>query len=47
MNDNEINEEIIRVKKALAKTASPYLRRDYEKHLRKLYRIKKQQKKGA
>ena len=30
--------EIARVKKALAETKSPYLKRDYEKHLRKLYR---------
>ena len=30
--------KIARVKKALAETKSPYLKRDYEKHLRKLYR---------
>ena len=28
--------EIERVKKALAETKSPYLKRDYEKYLRKL-----------
>ena len=30
--------EIARVEKALAETKSPYLKRDYEKYLRKLYR---------
>ena len=30
--------EIARVEKALAETKSPYLKRDYEKHLRNLYR---------
>lgn len=30
--------EIKRVKKALAKTGSPYLKRDYEKYLIKLYK---------
>lgn len=30
--------EIERVKKALAETKSPHLKRDYEKYLRKLYR---------
>ena len=30
--------EFARVEKALAETKSPYLKRDYEKHLRKLYR---------
>ena len=34
----ETKAEIARVKKALAETKSPYLKRDYEKHLRKLYR---------
>lgn len=30
--------EIARVEKVLAKTTSPYLKRDYEKYLKKLYR---------
>lgn len=30
--------EIARVEKALAKTESPYLKRDYEKYLIKLYK---------
>ena len=30
--------EIARVEKALAETKSPYLKWDYEKYLRKLYR---------
>lgn len=30
--------EIARVEKALAKITSPFLKRDYEKYLRKLYR---------
>ena len=30
--------EIERVKKALDETKSPYLKRDYEKYLRKLYK---------
>ena len=34
----ETKSEIERVKKALAETKSPYLKRDYEKYLRKLYR---------
>ena len=34
----DVNAEIARVEKALAETKSPYLKRDYEKHLRKLYR---------
>lgn len=33
---DETKEEISRVKKALAETKSPYLKRDYEKYLRKL-----------
>ena len=33
-----IKEEIARVEKALAETKSPYLKRDYEKYLRKLYK---------
>ena len=32
----DVNAEIARVKKALAETKSPYLKRDYEKYLRKL-----------
>ena len=30
--------EISRVEKAIAEAKSPYLKRDYEKYLRKLYR---------
>ena len=30
--------EIIRIKAAIAKTKSPYLKRDYEKYLKKLER---------
>ena len=30
--------EISRIEKALSETKSPYLKRDYEKYLRKLYR---------
>lgn len=33
---NDTRAEITRVKKALATTTSPYLKRDYEKYLRKL-----------
>lgn len=33
--------EIVRVKAAIQKTDSPYLRRDYQKYLKKLYRRKK------
>lgn len=35
---NDIQKEIQRVKKAIATTNSPYLKRDYEKYLRKLYK---------
>lgn len=35
---NEIITEIERVKAALAKTNSEYLKRDYNKYLKKLYR---------
>ena len=34
MTDTKV--EIARVEKALATTTSPFLKRDYEKHLRKL-----------
>ena len=30
--------EIARVEKALAETKSPYLKRDYEKYLKRLYK---------
>ena len=33
---DDTKEEIARVEKALAETKSPYLKRDYEKYLRKL-----------
>ena len=36
-----IDAEIERVRAAIAKTNSPYLKRDYEKYLRKLYKRKK------
>lgn len=32
----DVKEEIARVQKALATTTSPFLKRDYEKYLRKL-----------
>jgi hypothetical protein len=34
--------EIKRVKEAIAKTNSPYLKRDYEKYLKKLLKRQKQ-----
>jgi hypothetical protein len=33
---NDIKQEIARVEKAISETKSPYLKRDYEKYLRKL-----------
>jgi hypothetical protein len=33
---NDIKAEIARVEKAISETKSPYLKRDYEKYLRKL-----------
>ena len=33
-----LKQEIARVKKAIETTASPYLKRDYEKYLKKLYK---------
>lgn len=33
---NDIKQEVARVEKAIAETKSPYLKRDYEKYLRKL-----------
>lgn len=38
MTRQEIQAEILRVKKALEKTDSVYLKKDYAKHLRKLYK---------
>lgn len=35
---SDTKSEITRVKKALAETTSPYLKRDYEKYLKKLYK---------
>ena len=35
--------EIARVEKALAETKSPYLKRDYEKYLKRLYKKLKQE----
>lgn len=35
---NDIHKEIERVKKVIETTQSPYLKRDYEKYLRKLYK---------
>ena len=37
--------EIARVEKALAETKSPYLKRDYEKYLKRLYRKSKGERK--
>ena len=34
----DTKEEIARIKKALAETKSPYLKRDYEKYLKRLYK---------
>ena len=36
---NDVMQEIARVEKAISETKSPYLKKDYEKYLRKL-RIK-------
>ena len=41
MNNQEIIENIKRVKDALAKTKSPYLKRDYTKHLKRLQKMLK------
>ena len=38
----DIKAEIARVEKALAETKSPYLKRDYEKYLKRLYKKLKQ-----
>jgi hypothetical protein len=38
----DISLEIKRVKEAIAKTNSPYLKRDYEKYLKKLLKRQKQ-----
>ena len=38
----DTKEEIARIKKALAETKSPYLKRDYEKYLKRLYKKLKQ-----
>lgn len=35
---NDIQKEIARVKKVIETTNSPYLKRDYEKYLKKLYK---------
>lgn len=35
---DEINKEIERVKIAIDRTSSDFLKRDYQKHLHKLYR---------
>ena len=40
MNLKEINNEIARVKEAMAKSKSDKLKRDYGKHLQKLERTK-------
>lgn len=34
----DVKSEIARVEKALRETKSPYLKRDYEKYLKKLYK---------
>lgn len=41
MRKKELNEEIRRVKNAIAKTESRYLRRDYEKYLKRLMNERK------
>ena len=38
----DTNAEMARVEKALAETKSPYLKRDYEKYLKRLYKKLKQ-----
>ena len=38
LNMGDTKAEIERVEKALAETKSPYLKRDYEKYLRKLHK---------
>ena len=38
LNMDDTKSEIARVKKALAETKSPYLKRDYERYLRKLHK---------
>ena len=35
---SDIKQEIARVEKAISETKSPYLKRDYEKYLRRLRR---------
>jgi hypothetical protein len=35
---DDVKNEITRVEKAIQETTSPYLKRDYEKHLKKLYK---------
>ena len=41
MNKKELNQEICRVKTAIEKTESKYLRKDYEKYLKKLLKQRK------
>ena len=38
----DTNAEIARVERALVETKSPYLKRDYEKYLKRLYKKLKQ-----
>ena len=38
LNMGDAKAEIARVEKALAETKSPYLKMDYDKYLKKLYR---------
>jgi len=42
---NDIAAEIARIKLAIEKTQSPYLKRDYQKHLQKLLRKQNAHKK--
>lgn len=47
MNEHKIEKEIIRVEKAIAKTKSPFLKRDYEKYLKRLKKQLEEAKAGA
>ncbi len=41
-----IDSEILRVRMIISTTSSPYLKKDLQKYLKKLYRIKKLKGKG-
>ena len=40
MTVDEINQEILRTRNILDKTKSEFLKRDYQKHLQKLYKLR-------